>query len=84
MDDEKVKLDFESWLAIGVGAGWVTPDYCTTHDETPLTVLEQTLADADDPEMCIHALRLLRPGDVLAFHSRWGLDPVGYVGGDPR
>lgn len=70
-------LSFDDWLRLGVEAGWVTPEFCLTHDGVPYTVEEEEAAD--DPEAlddhCVFALRLLEPDANLApFYQRWGTD----------
>jgi len=77
---------FDEWLRVGVRRGWVSPDYCITHDGTPLTVEEEARAEGDEcglEDACMHGLRLVPPGEKLApFYARWGnTDPVEWIEG---
>lgn len=80
---DRIVLDFNDWLRLGVEAGWVSPDYCITHDGTPLTVDEEERADTDEyglDDACLHGLRLIPPGEQLApFYARWGDNPLSHL-----
>lgn len=68
---------FVTWLNQGIDEGWISPPFCANHDGLPLTVAEKAHDDADEIlEHCIHEVRLLASGDVLAWHTRWGNDPA--------
>lgn len=75
-----IVLDFDDWLRLGVEAGWVTPQFCMTHDGSPATVEEATLESVDDPEAydrCRFALRVIPDRAPMArFSARWGDDPL--------
>lgn len=76
-----VELDFESWIRLGVEAGWVTPQFCLTHDGIPLTVAEEAGAEGDDDDFfdaCRFALRVTigLEGDLAPFYARWGNDKL--------
>lgn len=50
-------MDFEEWLAYGLGKSWVGAPVCVTHDGLPMTASEEEdLDDGGDP--CVHGLRL--------------------------
>ena len=53
---ELLSFDFETWLEIGIRAGYVSPPVCTTHDGIPMSITEEAeFEDGSDP--CIHMMR---------------------------
>lgn len=84
MPDAPVPIDFDSWLRLGVEAGWVTPQFCLAHDGLPLTVEEEAaeVAPDDDPDFhdrCRFALLVVPPGEhVGPLPGRWR-DPLDQV-----
>ena len=81
-DAVPVPIDFDSWLRLGVEAGWVTPQFCLSRDGFPLTVDEEASGVEDDPDFfdrCRFALFVIPAGErVGAFPGRWR-DPLDQV-----
>ena len=48
---------FNQWIEMGVGLGYCSPQYCQTHDATPMHPSEEAAWEAgSDP--CCHVVRL--------------------------
>lgn len=56
-ETKKDQRNFDTWLNIGIAAGYCGPAICDTHDGTPTTADEDAqYENGYDP--CIHILRL--------------------------
>lgn len=53
-----------AWLAIGQTQGFISPQLCETHNQTPLTPEESAEFEEGDP--CVHILRQYKDGDERA------------------
>jgi hypothetical protein len=50
------KIDFDTWMEIGLHRGFVGPPVCSTHDGIPYTLEEEEeFEDGLDP--CVHVIR---------------------------
>lgn len=50
------KIDFDTWMEIGLVRGFVGPPVCSTHDGLPLSEEEEAeFEDGGDP--CVHVIR---------------------------
>lgn len=56
MDD--LELDFQTWLAVGMDAGWCGPPVCYTHDGLPMSDEEWFEEDLHGEPPCMHIIRL--------------------------
>lgn len=52
------KIDFDTWMEIGLRQGFVGPPVCISHDGLPTTAEEDELIDEED--ICIHVIRPYR------------------------
>jgi hypothetical protein len=53
------KIDFDTWMEIGLQRGFVGPPVCATHDGIPYTLEEEQQFDEGD-DICVHVIRPYR------------------------
>jgi hypothetical protein len=53
--------DFDAWLETGWRHGWAGAPVCVSHDGMPTTEAED-----DDPDLCVHIIRLYPDADTRA------------------
>jgi hypothetical protein len=53
------KLQFWTWLEMGINKGWVTEPFCNTHDGDPYMTQEEEKEWEDGGDPCLHVVKLL-------------------------
>lgn len=53
------KIDFDSWMELGLQRGFVGPPVCFIHDGVPMTPEEEAELD-EHGEVCVHVIRPYR------------------------
>ena len=66
-------MDLNDWLRQGRDAGFITAEFCITHDSAPITQEEEAeWEDGGDP--CCFVVRLRHPGmgELRGGREGWG------------
>ena len=53
------KLQFWTWLEMGINKGWVTEPFCNTHDGDPYMTEEEEKEWEDGGDPCLHVIKLI-------------------------
>lgn len=53
------KLQFWTWLEMGINRGWVTEPFCNTHDGDPYMTEEEEKEWEDGGDPCLHVIKLI-------------------------
>lgn len=57
-DMDELELDFDTWLSVGMDAGWCGPPVCYNHDGLPMSNEEWIEEETNGEPPCMHIIRL--------------------------
>ena len=54
-----MKMEYDNWLQIGIDQGWVSPQFCYTHEGDPYMTIDEEKEWDEGGDPCMVVLKVI-------------------------